>query len=125
MTIFDLRVFETELIVGPSYYAATERVFRAQLRLLELDALRDARVDNEAVKQEDELQLSSIQVRKVRSTNRDACRGSVGVGASSAESMSFGRPQSFSDFTSTPPDRGSFPLDHDGAHFEVSLIAQD
>lgn len=28
--------------------------------------------------------------------------------------MSFGRPQSFSDLTSTPPDRGSFPLDHFG-----------
>ena len=28
--------------------------------------------------------------------------------------MSFGRPPTFSTFTATPPDRGSFPLDHDG-----------
>ncbi|TDL28767.1 hypothetical protein BD410DRAFT_243437 [Rickenella mellea] len=28
--------------------------------------------------------------------------------------MSFGRPPTFSDFKPTPPDRGSFPLDHDG-----------
>ncbi|EJD04401.1 uncharacterized protein FOMMEDRAFT_34575, partial [Fomitiporia mediterranea MF3/22] len=28
--------------------------------------------------------------------------------------MSFGRPQSFSDLVNTPPDRGSFPLDHYG-----------
>lgn len=29
--------------------------------------------------------------------------------------MSIGRPQSFSDLVSAPPDRGSFPLDHYGA----------
>lgn len=29
--------------------------------------------------------------------------------------MSFGRPGSFSDLVNAPPDRGSFPLDHDGA----------
>ncbi|CAO1637548.1 unnamed protein product [Sympodiomycopsis kandeliae] len=28
--------------------------------------------------------------------------------------MSFGRPQGLSTFKVTPPDRGSFPLDHDG-----------
>ncbi|CAE7177501.1 unnamed protein product [Rhizoctonia solani] len=28
--------------------------------------------------------------------------------------MSFGRPPTFSPFTATPPDRGSFPLDHEG-----------
>ncbi|KAG0256818.1 Cytochrome c oxidase assembly protein cox19 [Mortierella polycephala] len=28
--------------------------------------------------------------------------------------MSFGRPPSFTTFSSNPPDRGSFPLDHDG-----------
>ncbi|KDN46280.1 hypothetical protein K437DRAFT_246597 [Tilletiaria anomala UBC 951] len=28
--------------------------------------------------------------------------------------MSFGRPPGFSAFTVSPPDRGSFPLDHDG-----------
>ncbi|PWN88264.1 hypothetical protein FA10DRAFT_232551 [Acaromyces ingoldii] len=28
--------------------------------------------------------------------------------------MSFGRPPTFSTFSPTPPDRGSFPLDHDG-----------
>ncbi|CAE6475526.1 unnamed protein product [Rhizoctonia solani] len=28
--------------------------------------------------------------------------------------MSFGRPPTFSPFTPTPPDRGSFPLDHEG-----------
>lgn len=38
--------------------------------------------------------------------------------------MSFGRPPTYSTFSVTPPDRGSFPLDHDGkckvlAHKEV------
>ncbi|GJJ76220.1 cytochrome c oxidase assembly protein subunit 19 [Entomortierella parvispora] len=28
--------------------------------------------------------------------------------------MSFGRPPSFTTFSANPPDRGSFPLDHDG-----------
>ncbi|KAK3831636.1 MAG: hypothetical protein JOS17DRAFT_743827 [Linnemannia elongata] len=28
--------------------------------------------------------------------------------------MSFGRPPSFTTFSAPPPDRGSFPLDHDG-----------
>ncbi|KAG0085787.1 Cytochrome c oxidase assembly protein cox19 [Podila epicladia] len=28
--------------------------------------------------------------------------------------MSFGRPPSFTTFSAAPPDRGSFPLDHDG-----------
>ncbi|PWN36723.1 uncharacterized protein FA14DRAFT_128959, partial [Meira miltonrushii] len=28
--------------------------------------------------------------------------------------MSFGRPPTYSSFSVTPPDRGSFPLDHDG-----------
>ena len=38
-------------------------------------------------------------------------------------SMSFGRPPSLSStgFTATPPDRGSFPLDHYGAHLLSKL----
>ncbi|KAF8601476.1 hypothetical protein BDV93DRAFT_495551 [Ceratobasidium sp. AG-I] len=28
--------------------------------------------------------------------------------------MSFGRPPTFSPFSATPPERGSFPLDHEG-----------
>ncbi|ORX85380.1 hypothetical protein K493DRAFT_319979 [Basidiobolus meristosporus CBS 931.73] len=28
--------------------------------------------------------------------------------------MSFGRPPNTTSFTASPPDRGSFPLDHDG-----------
>jgi hypothetical protein len=28
--------------------------------------------------------------------------------------MSFGRPPTFAPFSPTPPDRGSFPLDHEG-----------
>lgn len=28
--------------------------------------------------------------------------------------MSFGRPPGFTTFSVTPPDRGSFPLDHEG-----------
>ncbi|ORZ04982.1 hypothetical protein BCR41DRAFT_294613, partial [Lobosporangium transversale] len=28
--------------------------------------------------------------------------------------MSFGRPPGFTTFSAAPPDRGSFPLDHDG-----------
>ncbi|CAE6474254.1 unnamed protein product [Rhizoctonia solani] len=35
--------------------------------------------------------------------------------------MSFGRPPTFSPFTATPPDRGSFPLDHEGKVVEGSL----
>ena len=37
--------------------------------------------------------------------------------------MSFGRPPSLSStgFTATPPDRGSFPLDHYGAHVPSNL----
>ncbi|KAF9172907.1 Cytochrome c oxidase assembly protein cox19 [Mortierella sp. AD011] len=36
--------------------------------------------------------------------------------------MSFGRPPSFTTFSANPPDRGSFPLDHDG---ECSLFMKD
>ncbi|UZJ56899.1 hypothetical protein CBS101457_006219 [Exobasidium rhododendri] len=36
--------------------------------------------------------------------------------------MSFGRPPTFSTFTATPPDRGSFPLDHDG---DCKKVMQD
>ncbi|CAO1617946.1 unnamed protein product [Parajaminaea phylloscopi] len=33
--------------------------------------------------------------------------------------MSFGRPPGFTTFSVTPPDRGSFPLDHDGECTQV------
>ncbi|KAI1320448.1 Cytochrome c oxidase assembly protein cox19 [Mortierella claussenii] len=36
--------------------------------------------------------------------------------------MSFGRPPSFTTFSAAPPDRGSFPLDHDG---ECSTFMKD
>ncbi|KAF9360994.1 Cytochrome c oxidase assembly protein cox19 [Mortierella sp. AD094] len=36
--------------------------------------------------------------------------------------MSFGRPPSFTTFSAAPPDRGSFPLDHDG---ECSIFMKD
>ncbi|KAF8916166.1 Cytochrome c oxidase assembly protein cox19 [Dissophora ornata] len=36
--------------------------------------------------------------------------------------MSFGRPPSFTTFSANPPDRGSFPLDHDG---ECSAFMKD
>lgn len=41
-------------------------------------------------------------------------RLSTTLSTDSADKMSFGRPPTFSDFKVSPPERGSFPLDHDG-----------
>lgn len=40
-----------------------------------------------------------------------------------AVSMSFGRPPTFSDFKVSPPERGSFPLDHEGKFRLPSLLS--
>ncbi|GAC74211.1 hypothetical protein PANT_10d00071 [Moesziomyces antarcticus T-34] len=37
--------------------------------------------------------------------------------------MSFGRPPTFSDFKVSPPERGSFPLDHEGKLRLPSLLS--
>lgn len=44
----------------------------------------------------------------------DVCEGSIINSRALNRSMSFGRPPTFSSFQVTAPDRGSFPLDHEG-----------
>jgi hypothetical protein len=54
---------------------------------------------------------------------KDDSTASAPQAPTAASLMSFGRPPTFSSFQATAPDRGSFPLDHDGIQMPLYLRA--